>query len=496
MLQAVSNSNINVGGNTVNIGNQSAVVRGVGLIAGVGMLIAFTCTIVFLPAALTLLRPRAEAQEIGFSALRPVDDAIGRHRRVILAIFALLAVAGAAGLPFLRFDADPLHTKDPHTEAMETLADLMSDPLTTPYSIDALEPDLTQAVAVAQRAQALPLVASALTLQSLVPDDQKAKLALIADAANILAPTLSAQTPPAPVTPADLRLAARTSATGLTRATAKLPPDSPIAQVASDLRSLQSAPDAVLVAANQALTRFLPAQLARLRIALTAQPVTVQSIPATIARDWVLPDGRARVQVTPKPEASGGPGLNRFVDQVTAAIPEAGGSAVTIIATSRTIISAFRDAAIAAIVMIALILFATLRRPLDVSLVLAPLLLSSLLTVVVCIVLPLPLNFANIIALPLLLGVGVSFNIYFVMNWRAGEHSRLASATARAVIFSALTTGTAFGSLALSRHPGTASMGDLLLISLGCTLLATLFFVPALLASLTPPLVKEERPAP
>jgi predicted RND superfamily exporter protein len=102
-------------------------------------------------------------------------------------------------------------------------------------------------------------------------------------------------------------------------------------------------------------------------------------------------------------------------------------------------------------------------------------------------VLPLPLNFANIIALPLLLGVGVSFNIYFVMNWRAGEQSRLASATARAVMFSALTTGTAFGSLALSRHPGTASMGDLLLISLACTLASTLVFVPALLATLRRP---------
>jgi predicted RND superfamily exporter protein len=81
----------------------------------------------------------------------------------------------------------------------------------------------------------------------------------------------------------------------------------------------------------------------------------------------------------------------------------------------------------------------------------------------------------------------VSFNIYFIMNWRAGEHSRLASPTARAVIFSALTTATAFGSLALSGHPGTASMGVLLLISLGCTLVATLVFVPALLASLRDP---------
>jgi predicted RND superfamily exporter protein len=83
--------------------------------------------------------------------------------------------------------------------------------------------------------------------------------------------------------------------------------------------------------------------------------------------------------------------------------------------------------------------------------------------------------------LPLLLGVGVSFNIYFVMNARAGERPRLVSATTRAVVFSALTTGSAFGSLALSAHPGTASMGTLLLISLGCTLLSSLVFVPALL---------------
>jgi predicted RND superfamily exporter protein len=72
------------------------------------------------------------------------------------------------------------------------------------------------------------------------------------------------------------------------------------------------------------------------------------------------------------------------------------------------------------------------------------------------------------------------------MNWRAGATAPLGSATARAILFSALTTGTAFGSLALSHHPGTASMGVLLLISLACTLVASLVFIPALLASLRP----------
>ena len=167
--------------------------------------------------------------------------------------------------------------------------------------------------------------------------------------------------------------------------------------------------------------------------------------------------------------------------------PNAGGPAVTIIATSQTIVDAFRTAAIYALVAITLILLLALRRIRDVLLVLAPLLLSGLLTLLIMVAVPLPLNYANIIALPLLLGVGVSFNIYFVMNWRAGRPGILGSATARAIVFSALTTSTAFGSLALSNHPGTASMGQLLLISLGCTLLASLLFVPALLASLRQP---------
>ena len=172
--------------------------------------------------------------------------------------------------------------------------------------------------------------------------------------------------------------------------------------------------------------------------------------------------------------------------EVTQIAPDAGGSAVTIVATSDTIVGAFRDAAIYAVLAIAAILASRCAGRATWLLVLAPLILSALLTLLVAVLLPLPLNFANIIALPLLLGVGVSFNIYFVMNWRDGRRLLLGSATARAIVFSALTTGTAFGSLALSAHPGTASMGDLLLISLACTLLASLVFVPALLASLTP----------
>lgn len=456
-----------------------------GLIAGAGMLIAFACTLVFLPAALVLFRPRAAAQEVGFAWAAPLDRTLARRRWLVLALAGVAAGFGLASLPRLTFDSDPLHLKNASTEAMRTLADLAANPLTNPYTVDVLAQNPAAASAIAAAVQPLPLVAQVVTLQSFVPQDQAAKLALIADAAGLLAPTLAPREPAAEVTVADLRLAARTALSQLARVTPRLPPDDPLVAIAADLARLEAATDQTLLAANQALTRFLPQQIARLRAALLAGPVTLADLPADIAQDWRLPDGRVRVQVAAKPDAARAEGLRAFVDQVSAVVPGAGGPAPTIVATAQTIISAFERAALGAVVAITLILFAALRRALDVALVLAPLLLSSLLTVIVAAWLPLPLNFANVIALPLLLGVGVSFNIYFVMNWRAGLRSHLASPTARAVVFSALTTATAFGSLALSGHPGTASMGALLLVSLCCTLIASLVFVPALLATIS-----------
>ena len=110
-----------------------------------------------------------------------------------------------------------------------------------------------------------------------------------------------------------------------------------------------------------------------------------------------------------------------------------------------------------------------------------PLLLTGLLTLATCVIIDLPLNFANVIALPLLFGIGVAFNIYFVLAWRGGTQHLLQTSLARAVLFSAATTASAFGSLWLSSHPGTASMGELLMISLAWTLVTTWFVLPALL---------------
>ncbi len=452
-----------------------------GLIAGGGMVIALICTLTFLPAALAACRPRLSAAEIGIAALAPADRAIAAARWPILATSAVLFVAGAALTPRLTFDSNTLHTKAQDSEAMQTLLHLLDSPVTNPFTSEIVRPSVDAAAALAVPLSKLPLVDHVVGLTSFVPTDQTPKLAAIADAAGILAPILTAQPAKPPPDAAALRAAIAASLAQLQPALAKLPSTTPLAAIVADLRALQSAPDPTLLAMNTALVRFLPTQLDRLRQALTAHPVTPGDVPPEIARDYVQPNGSARLMVVPKAAVVDSDVLRRFVGQVRSVAPDAGGPAVAIVSTADTILAAFRDAAAGAVVAITLILLAALRRKLDALLVLAPLLLSAATTVVVMRAAGMGLNYANVIALPLLLGVGVSFNIYFVMNWRAGAPPRLVSATTRAVIFSALTTGTAFGSLAASAHPGTASMGRLLLISLFCTLAASLVFVPALL---------------
>jgi predicted RND superfamily exporter protein len=254
-------------------------------------------------------------------------------------------------------------------------------------------------------------------------------------------------------------------------------------RLAKALTILADGDPAARARARQALIPGLIVTLEQLRAALQAEPVTLESLPDDLKRDWVASDGRARIEVFPKGDANDNAAVQRFTAAVRLVAPDATGTTVGIQESSRTIVRAFLEAGFWALLSITILLAFTLRRITDVLLTLAPLTLAGLVTLGTCVAIDLPLNFENIIALPLLFGIGVAFSIYFVMAWRSGATNLLQSSLTRAVLFSALTTGTAFGSLWLSHHPGTASMGKLLALSLAFTLVASLLFLPALLAS-------------
>ena len=453
-------------------------VRDLGLIAGVGMIIALVLNMTLLPALLTLLRPPGERRPVGFARAAALDRALLRHRGPVMIGAALLGLAAVATLPWLRFDFNPLHLQNPHEEAVSTLFDMMKDPNTTPYTIDLLEPSLAEATRLADRLGKLPEVSQVVTAASYVPEDQDEKLAILQDAAMLLGPTLSPTVKPAPDDDAILQ-AIRHCAGDVKKAAAK--GSRSAAQLAETLDAVLARGAAIVPLLKANLAAGIGQRIGDLRLALQPQPVTFDTLPPELKGEWVAPDGEARIEVFPKGDTNDNEVLRRFASAVQKIAPGATGTPVTIQESARTVTRAFFLAGIIAVAAIALLLTVVLRRAHDVALVLAPLLLAGLLTLATSVLVGLPLNFANIIALPLLLGIGVAFDIYFVMRWRAGFGDLLESSTARAILFSALTTGTAFGSLALSNHPGTSEMGKLLTLALLYTLLCTFFVLPALL---------------
>ena len=452
-----------------------------GLVSGIGMLFAFGLSVTLLPALIAVMRPNEELDPVGFQFLVPIDRYLRRHRRWVLRTALVLTVVALALVPQLRFDFNPLDLRSTKVESVSTLFDLMKDPLTSPNTIDVLEPSLKRAEKMVERLSKIPEVGQALTLESFVPDDQDQKLALIRDAKTLLDATLNPFVQAPPPQDIDVINEMKKIAGNLRGAADNSTAGASARKLADALDGLASGPRAHRAIAEDALVPGLQTLLDQLRAALQAEPVSLGALPHDLVREWVARDGTARIQAFPRNDLRSNDDIARFSDAVLRVAPDSTGTPISIQNYGKTILRAFIQAGLASTLAITVILLLVLRRVRDTALTLVPLLLTGLLTLATCAIIGLQLNFANVIALPLLLGVGVAFDIYFIEAWRKGTQELLSTSLTRAVIFSALTTASGFGTLWMSSHPGTASMGQLLMISLGWTLATTLFFLPALL---------------
>jgi hopanoid biosynthesis associated RND transporter like protein HpnN len=454
-----------------------------GKIAGVGMLVAFTTSITLLPALLDLLNPAGEKEPLGYAFLAPVDHFLEKHRIAIIVGTLVLVVAGLPLLYFLRFDFNPINLRSPKVESIATFLDLRKDPNTGANAVNVMAPNEDTARQVEARLAKVPEVLRTMSLDSFVPVEQLAKLKLIKQGAEVLNPAINPDSVDAPPSDAENVSALKDSAASLRKlagdrkgtgaATAK--------RLADDLSRLAEASQPVRDKVQATFVAPLQIVLSQLRNAMQAQPVSLQTLPPDIVNSWKTKDGQIRVEALPGGDPNDNDTLRKFASAVLAAEPLAVGGPISILKSGDTIVKAFIQAGGWALLSISLLLWVTLRRITDVLLTLVPLLVAGAITLEICVLIKLPLNFANIIALPLLLGVGVAFKIYYVTAWRAGHTNLMQSALTRAIFFSALTTATAFGSLWLSSHPGTASMGKLLAMSFVVTLAAVLLFQPALM---------------
>jgi len=471
-----------------------------GAIAGFGMLVALVLNLTLLPALVRLSAPSLRPEETDLPWLARMETRLSARRRTVLTLSGLAGATGLLLTPFLHFDFNPLHLKDPTSESVVTLDALSKDADRSPNTLDVVAPSLAAAQAEAKRLAALPEVGDAVTIDSFIPTDQKAKLAALGDISLLLDPALNPLTTETKPTDAQVQASLKSASDALNGAAAvepAAPGAAAVRRLAGVLGRLAAGSPELRARADAALIPGLNGLIDELRQVVQAGPVSLDTLPPDMTRNWIAKDGRARIIVTPRGDSNDNAVLTRFTRAVMKVAPDATGAPISIQAAGATITHAFLAAGLYSFLAITALLFFVLRQVRDVALTLAPIILTGLLTMGTCVLIGQPINDANIIAFPLLMGIGVAFQIYFVMAWRNGDGGRLLSSSlARAVFFSALTTATGFGSLWISRHPGTAGMGKLLMISLFWTLVSALIFQPALMGPTRrgPVSVKASRP--
>ena len=460
-----------------------------GLISGVGMFLALAANFTLLPALLTVMPFKAKLRQPLFRIVMP--DVVIKRFGSFLAVGALvIGVASACLIPQVRFDFNPLHLKDPTTESVQTAMDLMADPKVSPETISILVEKKETAVKLSESLPNLPEVSRVVWLKNFVPDHQQEKADVIQNIAFTMLSVFDTSNRKDPPGREDIKIYTEKFQERLSEAVKNKKLDKALSASARRLadalipftRSTKGLKASVVDLQDAFLDRF-EGRLVRLEQSLEASPFAESDIPVALHGRYVTREGRYRVEIYPKENVTNNEAMQRFVSAVQKHIPSVTGVPVVLVESGRVVLEAIAQASLTALVFICILLIVILRNIWDALLVLLPLILAAVWTVAASVIFNLPFNYANVIVVPLLLGLGAASGIHLVMRSRLGlsETALLQTSTPRAVVFSALTTIGSFGSLAVSNHRGTASMGELLMVAIGFTLLSTLVILPALM---------------
>jgi len=471
-----------------------------GIISALGMLVALVVTFTFLPALLSIMRPKPSPramQNLGFGWL------IGRHYIAILVLAGIASVGAAVYAMRAEIDTNPLNLQNPNTESVTTYRDLANDPDTSPYALNVIAANLDEARALVPKLTALEGVAGVRWIDNFVPGDQEAKLAALQAVRDRLGESFFADPAEPPPSDAELETAfaeskASAEAIGATPADAPIDPSIAEAgrQLAAALAHFESAkgaaPDA-LKALGAALTGEMAPLVADLKTKLSVNaPVAIDDIPEDFRRDWMTEDGRVRLRVLPAANIGSAAEMKVFSERVQTLAPDAAGAPASVTGAGKAILASFAEAILYTIVAIGLVVIVVRRRVSDVFLVLAPLALGALWTIAASAFLDLPFNFANVIVIPLLIGLGVASSIHIVGRAREEAHEKgeagdkaevLNTSTPLAVLITQLNTVAAFATLAVAHHRGLFSMGVLLGISIFFVLIVSLVVLPSFMVA-------------
>jgi len=515
-LQAISNTGADMGqallvcAITTAIGFYAFIptaYRGVaelGIISGTGMIISFLITMTLLPA-LQRFFPIPTQKYSSSNTLKPINKILnfaGHSKKLILTSTVIAIIVSLLAIPHIRFDYNLLNMNNPHVESVTTFQELLENPDESPWHIEILADDLSELKRLKERLEALPEVKTVVSILDLVPENQQEKSELIAEMAMTVGPisfnsTDKGQHPRSKqYSPAQQLATLEKLIAQLTGFITEHPNHAATASIQALSESLSKLKvnllqndhssqekEQLLQALENDLLSLLPESMQRLQLALGAEPFTQETLPNAFSSHWHSPDNSYRISVYPSENIGDNDALRRFVRSVQKIAPTATGVPVISLEAGEAVVDAFIHAFTLTLIGVIVTLLLMLRSVKYTFLALTPLLLATLFTGACTVLLDLPFNFANIIALPLLLGTGIDSSLHMIHRCRhqSTDNNLLHSNTARAVYYSALTTLVGFGSLFFSTHQGTASMGLLLTIGLSITLVCVLVILPALL---------------
>jgi len=471
-----------------------------GIISGTGMIISLLVTLTIGPALLRYLPQKDAQKSTRKSSVGKVLEFSLKWHRLTYAITFAATIAALTLMPQVRFDYNLLNMQDQKGGAVQTFRELLTEPDLSPWYVSVLAQDRTEAEQLAQRLAKLPEVDRVASILDFVPSGQEEKLALISEMTlTIGSIPPSMQAPNRAIDDDAMQAKQRRALDALTTALDRFTRDHPTHATADTARQLQAALSeliarldrlsaseqaALLRSVEQDLLTTLPLALQSLHTATEAVAFEQDDLPLALSRRWYSEKGEYRLAVYPAEDLNDNAALRRFVHAVQTIAPHAIGTPVISLEAGEAVVQAFIQAFLLALVGVVAILLILLRSVKYALLVLLPLLLSSLFTAAFTVLLDVPFNFANIIALPLLLGLGIDSSLHMVyrsLNNELVSEILIHTSTARAIFFSALTALVDFASLMFSSHQGTSSMGIMLTVGLTFTLICTLVILPALL---------------
>ena len=408
--------------------------------------------------------------------------AFASRPRFVLAVGAVLLLVCAIFTGRLHYDHNLLNLQAHGTDSVAWERKLIDRAAGATWDAMSIAQSREEALELKAKYERMPEVGKVVEIASLVPDRQEQKLPVVATIRARLQHLPAKEHLPVPA--GSDPTAVRELATRVARLAAS---DSALSLATTDLaRAAGEEPDAAarLKSFDRSLAADLAAELHALKAVSRPAPITLDDVPPELRERFVGSGGEYLVRAFAKDNLWDYAALGRFTTAAQGTDPEATGKSFRTLEGLRQMKSGFEWAGVYALGAIVLVLALDFRRATGVLLGLFPLAIGVILTLGFMGLCGLALNPANMIALPLIVGVGVDNGVHVLHDYRSRDRRRayrLGAATGRGVLVAGLTTVLGFGTMLIARHEGMASLGLALTIGVTCCMGAALLLLPAAL---------------